>query len=303
MNELLVIFLNNLLPVFLIAGSGYLLARFLHVQARSISHLIFYVLSPCLIFNLLTENQIDQANVVRMLLLVFTLISLSGLFIWITGRALRFSRKTLSATMLAGMFMNAGNYGLPVVLFAFGEKALAYASLFFVLNAIFAYTIGVLVASLGTVSLTAALRNLLKLPTIYSLVLALLFIYTGWRIPLPLERAVGLLGNASLPVMLVLLGVQFTSVKWEGKLAPLALASGTRLALVPLLATYLASLIGLQGAAFQASVLESGMPTAVLTTVVATEYDAEPSFVTMTVFVTTLLSPLTLTPLLAYLGA
>jgi predicted permease len=45
------------------------------------------------------------------------------------------------------------------------------------------------------------------------------------------------------------------------------------------------------------------MPSAVICIVLATEYDVEPTFVTSVVFLTTLLSPLSLTPLLAYLGA
>jgi predicted permease len=57
------------------------------------------------------------------------------------------------------------------------------------------------------------------------------------------------------------------------------------------------------GPAQQAVVLEAGMPVAVLTTILATEFDVEPTFVTTAVLITTLLSPLTLTPLLAILGA
>jgi predicted permease len=64
----------------------------------------------------------------------------------------------------------------------------------------------------------------------------------------------------------------------------------------------LAPLFGLGGMAYNAGVLESAMPTAVLSTILATEYDAKPAFVTTAVFTTTLLSPLTLTPLLLVLG-
>lgn len=62
-------------------------------------------------------------------------------------------------------------------------------------------------------------------------------------------------------------------------------------------------IIPITRASLQAGIVESGMPSAVLTTVVATEFDIEPSFVTGVVFLTTIISPLTLTPLLAYLGA
>jgi predicted permease len=64
-----------------------------------------------------------------------------------------------------------------------------------------------------------------------------------------------------------------------------------------------ASVFGLSGMAYNAGVLESSMPTAVMATILATEYEAEPAFVTTAVFVSTLLSPLTLTPLLLILGA
>jgi predicted permease len=45
------------------------------------------------------------------------------------------------------------------------------------------------------------------------------------------------------------------------------------------------------------------MPTAVVTTILATEYDIEPGMITRGVVISTLISPLTLTPLLAWLGA
>ena len=116
--------------------------------------------------------------------------------------------------------MNAGNYGLPVVLFAFGQNALGYASLFFVINAGLTYTLGTLIASMSTMSFGKALVNLIKLPLIYAMLLAVLFIYTGWKIPLPLERATKLLGDASIPSMLVLLGLQLKTANILGKIKP-----------------------------------------------------------------------------------
>jgi hypothetical protein len=70
-----------------------------------------------------------------------------------------------------------------------------------------------------------------------------------------------------------------------------------------LIAYGLTLLFGMTTAAQQAVVLEAAMPVAVLTTILATEFETEPTYVTTAVLVTTLLSPLTLTPLLALLGA
>jgi predicted permease len=69
------------------------------------------------------------------------------------------------------------------------------------------------------------------------------------------------------------------------------------------LAILLLPLFGLTGVARQAITIQAGMPAAVLTTALATEFNSDPAFVTAAVFLTTLLSPLTLTPLLSFLGA
>ena len=52
----------------------------------------------------------------------------------------------------------------------------------------------------------------------------------------------------------------------------------------------------------EVAVIESAMPTAVLSMIIALEFDTEPSLVTSAVVVTTLLSPLTITPILVFLG-
>jgi predicted permease len=103
--------------------------------------------------------------------------------------------------------------------------------------------------------------------------------------------------------MLLFMGMQFRNIQWKGRGLPVILVSGIRLVVAPLLALVFSTLFQLQGAALQAGIVEVGMPSAVLTTVIATEFDIEPAFVSAVVFITTILSPLTLTPLLFYLGA
>jgi predicted permease len=73
------------------------------------------------------------------------------------------------------------------------------------------------------------------------------------------------------------------------------------LVVAPLVALVVASLLGLTGPARQAAVVQASMPTAVVTTILALEYDVLPAFVTSVVLLATLLSPLTLTVLIAYL--
>ncbi len=208
----------------------------------------------------------------------------------------------MAAVIITAMFMNAGNYGLPLTSFAFGEQALAFASVFFVISALLTNTVGIVIASSGSTGVINAIKGLVKFPAIYALSLGILFLQFGWKLPSGLDRTVTLLSNAAIPCMLVLLGMQLVNIRLTGHVRPLILTSSMRLLVAPALAYGLTRLFGITGPAQQAVVLEAGMPVAVLTTILAIEFDAEPTFVTTAVLVTTLLSPLTLTPLLALLG-
>lgn len=303
MTNLLTLFANNLLPIFLVAGTGYIAGKWLNVEAQSISRVVFYLFSPCLIFDLLVTSQLNNGDMLRMIGFTVASIMVVGAITWLLGRLMKLERKMMAAVLICTITLNAGNYGLSLNLFAFGEEALAYASLFFVTSAIITYTVGVMIASMGKSSLTNSLKGLLKIPAVYAVALALIFIYLNWALPLPLSRSVSLLGDAAIPGMLLVLGLQLQNNHRTRNTRALTLANGMRLLGGMGVGFVMAAIFGLQGIAFNAGMLESSMPTAVLSTILATEYDVEPAFVTTAVFSSTLLSPLTLTPLLLMLGA
>lgn len=302
LSRLVQLFTENLLPVLLAVGAGYLAARFMKLEVRSLSRITFYIFSPCLVFTLLTGSDLSNGDILKMAGFAVVTMTLVGLLAWLVGRLLRFERRILAGVVITSMLLNAGNFGLAVVFFGFGEKALAYASVFFVTDAILAYTAGVVIASLGTQSVMRSFLNLAKVPAVYALILALVFVYFGWQLPLPLERAAVLLGDASIPAMLVLLGMQLHSVNLVGNYVPLFVASTMRLVVSPAIALGLSALLQIQGPFRQAGVLQAAMPAAVITTLIATEYEVVPKFVTSVVITTTLVSIFTLTPLLAFLS-
>ena len=303
MNDLFRIFINNLLPVFLASSAGFLLSKYLKINPRPISQIIFYIFAPSLLFTLLTKNNLNNSDILRSMLFIGSTMLIVGFIAIIITRIFRFNRSLSSGVLLTSMFMNAGNYGLPVVLFAYGDTALGFASVYFVTMVIFTYTIGIFVASMGSADFKNSLINLLKLPAIYAIVIAFAVLVTGWKVPTFLDRTITLLGDASIPSMLVLLGMQLANVRLSGISLPFLFAVSLRLIASPAVALLLTALFGIAGPAKTALVTIAGMPTAVFTTVLATEYDLNPSFVTAVVFTSTLISPLTLTPILAFLGA
>ena len=295
-------FANNILPILLLGGAGFVLGKLLHIEARSIGRVVFYIFSPVLIFNLLIQNHLKMSEAIGVILLTVCTVTIMGLLTYGLGTLFKLERPVLIAILLTTMFANTGNYGLPLVSFAFGEKALSYAGIFFVTTTFLFYTVGVLIASLGHMNFREALWGLFKIPTMYAVLLAVIINAFHIPIPGPVARSVELAAGGTIPLMLILLGVELTRVQFSGSMRAMQLSVVLRLLVAPLIALTLAALFGIQGFARQASVTEASMPSMVSTTVLATEYQLDSRLITAVIFISTLLSPLTLTPLLVFLG-
>jgi predicted permease len=298
---ILSVFFADILPIFLIAGVGYLLANRLQASVKTLAHVVFYALAPCLAFRMLVTSSISGPDAGRMALLAVLVTLVMGVLARIAAMPLRLNRAELSAFLLVVMFSNGGNYGLPVVLFAFGNDALAGATVYFVTSSILTYTVGVFLAASGRRSVSRALMGVTKIPAIYGIAAAALVLATGLSIPVTFARPIQLLGDAAIPIMILVLGMQLGHATVPERPIIVMAAVGLSLVAAPLVAIALTGLLGLAGGARQAGVVLASMPTAVITTILAVEFEVAPTFVTNVVFITTLLSPLTLTPLIAYL--
>jgi predicted permease len=299
---LLNVFLNNLLPILLLSGAGFALGKAFKLDSRPLGRVIFYILSPVLIFNLLIGSKLAVENILLMMgYAASTMLIIAGIAL-VLGKLFRLERSVLTIVVLTSLFANNGNYGLPLIAFAFGQEALAYASIYFVTNSLLLYTVGVLIASLGHLRLKEALLGLLKVPAIYAIILAVIFIQTGWTLPTPIQKTVELTAGGAVPAMLILLGLELQKAEWSNNWRALSIPVVCRLLVGPVIGLVMAALFGLSSTARKDGITEAGMPSAVMTTVLANEYKLDASLVTAIIFVSTILSPLTLTPLLYFLG-
>jgi len=295
------IFASDILPIFVVAAIGFLLARRLGASVKTLATVSFNSLSPCLVFNQLVTAQISGSQSLRIAAFCVLLTIAIGLVAWLACVPLRLDRPTRSSFLLVAMFSNSGNYALPVVLFAFGKEALAFATVYFVTSAILIYTAGVLVAASGHGSVRTAFSRLLRVPALYALAAALIVLATGVSVPTAVMRPIGLLSDAAIPMMLLVLGMQLERATLPKHPVAVAAAVILSLVLAPIIAFGLTAALGLAGAARKAAIIEASMPAAVITTVIALEFDLDANLATSVVFFTTVLSPVTLVALIAYL--
>ena len=302
-NSLLSVFTNNILPIILLGGAGFILAKLLHIDSRSLGRVVFYIFSPVLIFDILIKNKLNLGEAAGVVGFTIAIILAMGVLTYLLGSLLKLERPALIAILITSMFANTGNYGLPLVSFAFGDTALPYASIYFITTTTLFYTLGVLIASLGHMNFKEAVLGLFKIPTLYAVAIAVLINAWSITIPAPVFRAVELAAGGTIQLMLILLGVELSKVELSGNLRALQLSVALRLLVAPLFAFLLAALFGLKGPVRQGAVIQASMPGMVSATVLATEYQLDSKLVTAVIFVSTILSPLTLTPLLVFLGA
>jgi malate permease and related proteins len=301
MGLLVSILVSDILPIFAIAGAGFLLARYGSVDVKMLSRVVFFSLLPCLAFRMLVTSSASGPNVARLILAAVLIMGVMGLVGYAAAKGLGLDGKHLRAFLMVVMFSNGGNYGLPVVRFAFGSEALTYATIFFLTGSVLTYVVGAFFAGSHHKRLAGALEKVWKMPSLYGLALALVVRAAGRPIPESIMRPIDLLSDAALPLMILVLGMQLERAVWPSRPGIVILAVGISLLVAPVVALGLAGLIGITGAARQSAVILSSMPVAVVTTILALEFDLAPEFVTSAVFLSTILSPLTLTPLIAYL--
>jgi malate permease and related proteins len=294
------IFTNTILPTLFVAGVGFGLARTLHPDRRSISQLILNAFAPCLVFQSLTTSTVPLADFGRMALFTLIVVGISAGLARTLSAFLRLDHLFTTTFLLMVMFTNVGNYGLPVITLAFGEQALTYGTIYFVVNNLLLYTLGTLIASSGNEPPLKAMARVARMPVIYAVALAGIFKLFAIQVPLPLFTALDMLSRATIPAMLVVLGMQLSSAGFKIT-RMVVLGTVTRLIAAPALAWIAAGLLGLTGPALQAGMLEAAMPSGVVASVFAVEYDIEPEFAANMVLFTTLLSPFTITALILML--
>ncbi len=299
-----------ILPIFIVLGVGFVAGRRLLSNPsddpsdglRPISKVVFYILAPCLVFSSMATSDVALGQMGRIGLFALAMTLLTGLIGWGLARSLRLPPRQASSLLLVAMFANIGNYGLPFNELAYGPSALDRAVIYFVTSAVLLFSLGVLIAAHGQgSSLTHALRRASRIPVVYALAIALFVRLGVFAMPAPILKATSLLGQASVPLMLLILGMQLSNVQVRGNWRLLTLASGTRLLLAPLLAIPLSSLFGLTGLARQVSVAQASMPSAVFNTLLALEFNLALDLTTGTVLLTTLFSPVTLILLVTWL--
>jgi malate permease and related proteins len=279
---MLAILLDVIGPVAVVACIGFLwgLAR-RPFDTMSFATVATYIGTPCLVIDALSTSGLKLGALVTMGLgsASCTMAALAAGFLLVT-----LSRRPASTYLPASTFANTGNMGLPLALFAFGEKGLALAVAYFTVHSVFTFTVGQ-----GLAARRFSLLETLASPLIWAAVVGAALSVTGARLPLAIARAAHILGGLTIPMMLLALGYSLTKLKVTSVVWPLAFAA-LRLVGGFAIGWAVALAFGLTGVERGVLVIESAMPVAVYNYMFAARYNNRPEDVAGLVVLSTALS-------------
>lgn len=291
------IFVQVLLPVLLLIALGYIYRRVSSVPVRPLAHFSTYILSPALLLSYLSTSDVtSSANLMiagAVLLFTFIMYLLTILFY-----RLFHMKPYRQAAMLATLFPNTANYGLPVLLFAYGEEGFKIGVLVVVVNFVLMYTVGLMLAARGSRQILSPWKTLARVPTTYTMILGLLLSLFHIRLPEFISVPLKMTGEAMIPVALIILGMQLYGTRTSEVWQPTLLATFIRLVVSPLVMFGVVWLFKIEGLTAKVLIVQNATSAAVLMTMIAAEYDVRPGFVANITLWTTILSFITLTLLL-----
>ena len=308
MSIILHILIQNILPIFLLIGLGFILEKKFDLQMNTLTKLNFYIFVPAFSFVNLYETDIEL-DAVKVLAIAILLIVANYLISGLMARLNRSDDSQKYSFQNAVMFYNSGNIGIPLITLVYStgrylidgatpylSLALTFQVMVYVIQNVSINTIGFINAGRAHTSAGKAILNIFKMPTVYMVPLALLLKLVDYDIRgLPIWPVLNYGRNGLVPIALLSLGIQLAKSHVRLNNKQVYLAVFTRLIIGPLLALGVILLFRLDGLVAQVLLISSSVPTAVNTALIAVEKNNHPNFATQVVIISTVLSAFTMT--------
>lgn len=294
--------LTSLVMIFLLIIPGIIFRKkdiISAAQSDGISSLAVNITWPCLVVDAL---QMDfSAAVLKdsgyMMAAAMVVFAMTAVVTLVLSKLLRLdnSKRYITAFML--LFGNTGFIGIPVIRALYGTEAVFFAAILEMVNDVVIFTIGMMLIQMSAGAKLRFEPKLFLNPGLIGVIVGLLLFLLDIRLPEVIGGAVEMVGDATTPLTMFLIGYQLGGLKAKEILkdASIYVISFTKLLIVPVLA-----LIVLRVAVGDFSLLEKvlimsfAMPAGSVSVIFSQQYRGETAFATKTVLLSTLFSIVTI---------
>lgn len=290
---------------------GYVLGRrgYLGQDGRAVlTRLAFNVATPALLFTMLADADLSVVLSTRLLVTATAVAATAGVFVVVAGLFLRWEAGRVTIGALCSSYVNAGNLGIPIAVYVLGDDSLVAPVL--LLQQILVTPLALTVLDLGRPGepmslvrrLTTPLRNPMAIASLAGVTVAA----SGRTLPGPLLEPLALIGDMSVPAVLIAFGISLHGGERPGRgedRGALYLSAGLKTVAQPIVAWAVgAGLFGLRGEALLDVVVIAALPAAQNLFTYASHYRVAERFARESILLSTLLSVPVLIAVAALLG-
>ena len=262
--EVIIKLFDVLFPVFLSIGIGYWYGkRDPNFNTQIITTFAGNIGLPAIIFYSLTISDIDIQTFLKFskyIIYYVFIFSIIGVLI------IKIFKQDIYRLLPPIILPNTGNMGMPICLFAYGTSGLGVASAVASVIILLHFTLGVLLAK-KSFSIDILIKNV----PIYAIVASVIFLYFKWDVPGYIENTTFLLTYTTIFLVLMSLGIalsRFQVVSWSKA----SILGAVRVIIGPIIGLGLIRFLNLDGFAAGVLLIQSAMPSAVLTYLVGSMY-------------------------------
>lgn len=293
------ILLHNIVPIFILIVTGFLIGRRFDLDIGTLSKLNFYAFVPFFSFVVIYTSDFS-VNMKQILIFAAVFMVLNTVLAHLAAKLRGMNSRKKHTLINCVIFYNSGNIGIPLITLIYSStpylaQALVIQITIMLTQSLTTNTIGFYNAGRGDLHWKDSVISVLKMPVIYAIFLAVIFKQFSFDLQQSFAwPAFVYLKQALIGFVLTTLGVQLSQTKFSSGDPDVLFGVFLRLIGGPLTALLILKTAGIDGLLGQVLFISSSMPTAVNSALIAIERNTEPDFAAKTVMFTTIACSVTL---------
>ena len=295
---------ETILAIILMILIGYAAKRIGLLKSEDsipLNKIVINITIPALIFLAMYGADLSNISVLIPITLICIVTgSLCGLIIYLLSRAKGYSKKTKWTLVGTSTLFNSGFLGYPIVLGVFGANGLVKAVFYDMGSTILFLCLGIFFILLFGGKYTSIIKRTLLFPPLWAIILGIIANIMHFDLGFLPLNVLKYLSGAAIPVIMISLGLSLEVGGLKNYLGAASFVSMIRLIISPIIAFSLVYFFGLSGLGGTVTVVEAGMPSAMLSLVLAASYDLDINAAAACIFMSTVISMITL-PILIYI--
>jgi malate permease and related proteins len=269
---------------------------------KGLRRILLEITLPLLVINSFSFS-FDEGmgrNIITAFIYSILFMILGGIISYILLKPLKGEKKKI--LHFANFFSNCGFIGFPIINSIFGAEGVVYTSIFNMVFTIFLWTYGVMIFSdkLSKENIKKVLLN----PSIIAVYIGIPIMIFNIKLPASILDTTKIVGDMTAPISMIIVGSILSKVKIKSifKEASVYYGALIKLIVIPLAIYMIKLIIKDNSSVIDTIIVIQAMPAAAMTSIFAADFDKEKEYGAIVVFVTTLLSIITIPVIVKVIG-